>query len=68
VVSEELGEALSEYLRFRHLFRHVYGFRLRWDRCQELLADLPDIHARLRRELENFKTFLRSLETTGGVP
>jgi hypothetical protein len=28
VISESLKDDLSEYLRFRHLFRHVYGFYL----------------------------------------
>ncbi len=62
VISEELKERLSEYLRFRHVFRHLYGFELRWGRCQELLHDLPDTRADFQRQLEPFLDFLRSLE------
>jgi len=62
VISRELKELLSEYLRFRHLFRYVYGFKLRWDRCEELLRDMPDVKARFEKELRLFEEFLRSLE------
>src|SRR6056297_3065876 len=34
VIDGELKEQLAEYLRFRHLFRHMYGFELRWTRCK----------------------------------
>lgn len=62
VISKELEERLSEYLRFRHLFRHLYGFELRWERCQGLLRDLPGTRADFQRQLETFLGFLRSLE------
>lgn len=29
VITEEQAERLEEYLRFRHLFRNIYGFELR---------------------------------------
>lgn len=62
VITEQLKEHLSEYLRFRHLFRYLYGFELRWDRCRELISDLPNIKAKLKRELHLFLDFLRSVE------
>ncbi len=36
VISENLKEQLAEYLRFRHLFRNIYGFELKWEKCKTL--------------------------------
>jgi len=33
VLQRETARRLEEYLRFRHLFRHAYGFDLEWERC-----------------------------------
>lgn len=63
VVTDELKDQLSEYLRFRHLFRHLYGFQLRWDRCQALLTNLPRVKAEFQQQLDVFLGFLRSLDT-----
>jgi len=30
VIDEKLENDLEEYLRFRHLFRNIYGFELKW--------------------------------------
>jgi len=31
IITKALLQNLKEYLRFRHLFRHIYGFELKWD-------------------------------------
>jgi len=62
VITNALQDKLSEYLRFRHLFRHLYGFQLRWDRCQTLLADLPRVKAEFQQQLNTFLAFLRSVD------
>lgn len=62
VITEEVKELLSEYLRFRHLFRNLYGFELRWDRCQDLVSGLPAVRTALERQFQVFLDFLRSLE------
>jgi len=53
---------LDEYLRFRHLFRNIYGFDLEWERCRELFSELPAVLARLEQQLGAFDEFLRTLE------
>jgi hypothetical protein len=53
---------LDEYLRFRHLFRNIYGFDLEWERCHELFSELPVVLARLEQQLAAFDEFLRTLE------
>lgn len=40
VIDEKLESDLEEYLRFRHLFRNIYGFELKWRRCRPLGDDL----------------------------
>lgn len=62
VLDTETEQTLAEYLRFRHLFRNIYGFDLEWERCRELLIDLPPVFARLESDIQRFDEFLRTLE------
>jgi len=62
VLDDALLRQLDEYLRFRHLFRNIYGFALEWERCSELLAGLPALFDELDRQLAVFDTFLYTLE------
>lgn len=61
VVSDETRRRLHELLRFRHLFRNVYGHDLEWSRIRELLAGLAAVHGLLRRDLADFLAFLDRL-------
>jgi hypothetical protein len=65
VIDRETARKLDEYLRFRHVFRHVYGFELQWERCQLLLHQLPKTAEALVQQLAKFDAFLRTLE--GGI-
>ena len=47
IISEGLYNDLKEYLRFRHLFRHIYGFEINWDRFGGLCVILEDIFKQL---------------------
>jgi hypothetical protein len=62
VLDAETEQELDEYLRFRHLFRNIYGFDLEWERCRELLIDVPPVFARLESDIQRFDEFLRALE------
>jgi hypothetical protein len=62
VLDRKTARQLDEYLRFRHLFRNVYGFDLEWERCRELLDDLPVTFGRLSQRLKTFDEFLHTLE------
>jgi hypothetical protein len=62
VLDRETARRLDEYLRFRHLFRNIYGFDLEWGRCLELLDDLPAVFERLSQRLATFDEFLHTLE------
>ena len=62
VIDDSLKEQLSEYLRFRHLFRHIfYGFELNWERCKPLVRKLPEINKELSESLDIFEGFLREV-------
>jgi hypothetical protein len=58
VFDRATARQLDEYLRFRHLFRNMYGFDLEWERCNKLLVDLPETFARLEEQVTAFLEFL----------
>ncbi len=55
LIGHEMLEKLKQYLRFRHLFRHIYGFELRWERFSNLALSLPLTLDQLADALEQFK-------------
>jgi len=61
VIDEPLERNLEEYLRFRHLFRNIYGFELKWERCQPLAERLHETFADLKEQIDRFKDFLGSI-------
>jgi hypothetical protein len=52
---------LEEFLRFRHLYRNVYGFELEWNRLRPLLTRAEPTWAALRADLVTFLTFVDAL-------
>lgn len=62
VIDHALALRLLDYLRFRHLFRHTYGYELEWDKLSPLVARLEETLDRLRQQVERF---VESLEQTG---
>lgn len=67
----ETAHALQEFLRFRHLFRNLYGFELEWSRLRALLERLPTTWAAVQTDLERFVAFLDAAAmepASGGEP
>jgi hypothetical protein len=62
LLRKESAQALEEFLRFRHLFRNLYGFELEWKRIQPLLRRLPSVWSRVRNDFDRFLEFLRAAE------
>jgi hypothetical protein len=58
VIREETAATLDEFLRFRHLFRNVYGFELEWPRARGLLRRLPEAWNEVEVDLDGFLGFL----------
>lgn len=54
IISQDLMQKLKEFLRFRHLFRHIYGFELKWDRIRPLCVDMENVLNELRKEMDEF--------------
>lgn len=59
IITEGLLQDLKEYLRFRHLFRNIYGFELKWERFKEFCIRLEDIFRDLKFKIEKFFNRLR---------
>jgi hypothetical protein len=51
---------LEEYLRFRHFFRHAYGYTLEWDQLRWLAESLGETFAQLREQIGDFFTALET--------
>lgn len=63
VISNELKDELEEYLKFRHLFRNIYGPRLCWNRLEELLTELKNtVLMAFVEEIEKFDLLLKNCE------
>jgi hypothetical protein len=58
VISKDLYNKLDEYLRFRHVFRNVYGYLLEWKRIRPLLEDLETTYNQFKLEIGVFRSFL----------
>lgn len=54
VLSDKSVRSLTEYLRFRHVYRNVYGHRLEWRLLKPLIAGIPDLFARVEGDLKVF--------------
>ena len=59
VISAAIRDDLDRYLRFRHLFRNIYGPDLDWSSMVGLLHTLDDTHRGLAAELGAFCAYLR---------
>jgi len=64
VIDNELRELLDEYLRFRHLFRSMYGFELNGRRMQALLDNFENVFHRFQECMLSFNKFLDELAST----
>ena len=54
LLSDELHDALLEFLRFRHVFRSAYSFDLDWRKMAPLVLKLEETLRQLEEALENF--------------
>jgi hypothetical protein len=62
VIDASLGEELDELMRFRHVFRHQYGFQLRWQLVKDLADRMPEVHRRFGEQIHAFAQWLRATE------
>lgn len=55
VLPQDLMSSLKEYLGFRHIFRHSYGYDLDWTKLEPLFSGLSDNWKSVK---ESFNKFL----------
>ena len=61
VLDQTLAATLLEFLRFRHLFRNIYGFDLDWSRIEPLLLELPVVINSFLERIDVFRAYLLAL-------
>lgn len=64
VLRAALEPPLLELLKFRHLYRNLYSFDLRWPRVRELAQDVLRLWPDVRADLTAFAAALRTLAGT----
>ncbi len=42
VFSEKLKISLTDYMNFRHFFRHSYGYSIKWEKVSHLFLELEN--------------------------
>jgi hypothetical protein len=58
LLGADTAHALDEFLRFRHLFRNIYGHKLEWSRLRGLQEQLPAAWNAVEADLDRFLAFL----------
>jgi len=53
LLDHSLALKLHRYLRFRHLFRHTYGYELVWEELRPLVEMMPEVLEELRRSIDD---------------
>jgi len=54
IISMELRKVLKEYLGFRHIFRNLYAFELKWKKMAPLVVDSEKTLNQFESELKQF--------------
>ena len=58
ILSDELKNTLSEYLGFRHFFRHAYSFTLEWSELKKPTSEIFDTWNQVKLSLDRFLSTL----------
>jgi hypothetical protein len=59
VINHSLALRLLDYLRFRHLFRHTYGYELLWQKCRPLAESVSETLEMFQKQLSRFFALLQ---------
>lgn len=54
VIPGKTKEELSEYLVFRHFYRHSYSFRLKWKEMKDLVIPIQQNWKKFKSEISSF--------------
>jgi hypothetical protein len=61
VLSSTSIEGLREYLAFRHVVRHLYGFELDEERLERLVTRYPLVWRQVETDIQRFVAWLEAL-------
>jgi len=61
LIDEYMHRSLGEYLRFRHLFRSLYGFELDKKRMRKLYEEMGNVYKNFKKQVSDFEQFLNKL-------
>ncbi len=50
----DLRSLLTEYMGFRHFFRHTYGYTIKWEKCSHLFLGLSDFWLKIKNSIEKY--------------
>ncbi len=62
VINDNLKGILYDYLRFRHIFRHLYGFELDWYKMEHLIKSIKETFKQFNHQLNHFLTFFDEID------
>lgn len=54
ILNKEYMETLNSYMKFRHLFRHTYEYKLRIEKLKPLLDNSTDLWNKIKHDINNF--------------
>ena len=54
ILNNEYKETLNKYMRFRHLFRHTYNYKLDINKLKPLIDGSNDIWEKIKLDINNF--------------
>lgn len=62
VFSQDTINELAEYLSFRHMFIHSYGFELKWSKMHLLVESISRVFEKVKNDIEKFLLHLDQTE------
>jgi hypothetical protein len=54
IFRKDLMATLEDYLKFRHFIRNSYGYRLEWERMEELINDIHNNWEIIKEDINRF--------------
>lgn len=53
-LSSDLRLLLTEYMGFRHFYRHTYGYTIKWEKCSHLFLGITDFWNTLKNSINQY--------------
>jgi hypothetical protein len=61
LLRQNTAQRLEEYLAFRHIVRNIYGFELKPERLDKLIADYAEVWQQFHQDIQTFIEWLNQL-------